>query len=523
MAIDLKQYGITANGKYVVYVNVGEYSINFVNVTANFPLTFSVSVPESAYYTFDGSEEVKQGKAYSFGINPTNAALNDFVVFVNDEKVEGADGRYTVENVQGNLTIKVLHGYIIVASGKTATVEYNGSTLKLINSTGVGHAYISAEYIAYMKSIGYTSVKFKLAPDGAIAAQACVAYNGKRIMKTDVAGTEIEYELSDDSSILEFWGQDSGGSGYQIRDSGSYLTITNLRFAKPAQGVNVLEEMYAEVGGETLFVSDKFVVGDAYSVTVNGETITTTVTTDSQLSVNFTTLTVGKTYSAVCENENYKITFANVFAATKVIRTVGDLSVLAEGDAERTESITGYYVLGNDIDAKGTRVSSGYKWDAYGFAGTLDGRGHTISDIKAGTTGIFGQIQGGTVKNINFIDVTICEEWGAALFAVVMQNSILSNVSVTYKEISADDTTVSGLLMSRVTAGNYTNWQNVTLDARGLHVPCLFGSQATLTGTNVAFKNVTIYAGSYNAVAYTDAGTATKITELPSGVTVEIL
>lgn len=85
-----------------------------------------------------------------------------------------------------------------------------------------------------MKSIGYTSVKFKLAPDGAIAAQACVKYNGKQIMKTDVAGTEIEYELSDVSSILEFWGQNLGGSGYQIKDLGSYLTISDLTFIKSA-------------------------------------------------------------------------------------------------------------------------------------------------------------------------------------------------------------------------------------------------------------------------------------------------
>lgn len=526
LTVDLRAYGVTANGNYTVYVNVGDYSINFVNVTANFPLAFSVTLPTSAYYTFDGNDEAKQGKSYSFAINPTNADLNDFVVFVNDEKVECTDGRYTVENVQGNLTIKVLHGYIIVASGKT--VEYNGATIKITNSTGVGQAYISEDYLTYMKSIGYTSVKFRLAPDGNIAVQSCVQYDGKLIMKTDVAGTDIEYDLSDVSSVLEFWGQNAAGSGYQIRDLGSYLTITDLRFVKSAQSVTVSEETYAEVGNEALLVSDKFVVGDEYTVTANGESVKATVTEATKLSVLFTTLAAGNSYTAICEGENYKITFSNVFAVTKVIRTANDLSGLATINSQATTDITGYYVLGGNIDASGyTTIATGYNWNN-GFKGTFDGRGYTVDGITALTCGLFGTIKGGEIKDVNFTNVTLGSgrENYAALFAGICSNLTMNNVNISYKAINlvqnyGGTDYLHGLLFSRVTNGKQ-NWKNVTIDASDFVVDSIFGAQAeTFSNVNSNFVNVTVKVKEGSVLGYTSSNKNTPITTLPSGITVE--
>ncbi len=93
----------------------------------------------------------------------------------------------------------------------------------------------------------------------------------------------------------------------------------------------------------------------------------------------------------------------------------------------------GYFVLDSDITyngpiyrmltASGANKAIGSKWTTigdYGFIGTIDGRGHTVSKITAanhvsGTDGLGAQVHGifglinqnGVIKNISFTDITL--------------------------------------------------------------------------------------------------------------------
>lgn len=82
-----------------------------------------------------------------------------------------------------------------------------------------------------------------------------------------------------------------------------------------------------------------------------------------------------------------------------------------------------YYVLGNDIVGDNPTYPNynGESWtpdspyeDAQGFAGTLDGAGYTISNIDFTEYSIFGEINGGTIKNLN-LEGTL-HYWAHSLF-----------------------------------------------------------------------------------------------------------
>ncbi|WP_214630848.1 S-layer homology domain-containing protein [Paenibacillus agaridevorans] len=88
-------------------------------------------------------------------------------------------------------------------------------------------------------------------------------------------------------------------------------------------------------------------------------------------------------------------------------------------------NLAGHYALGADIDLSdylsptGAGYNDGDGWEPVGtggdisnaFSGTLDGNGHTISNLQmnstAGAVGLFGVTSGAAIRNIGLIDVNI--------------------------------------------------------------------------------------------------------------------
>ncbi|MBE6136944.1 MAG: hypothetical protein E7176_00925 [Erysipelotrichaceae bacterium] len=114
--------------------------------------------------------------------------------------------------------------------------------------------------------------------------------------------------------------------------------------------------------------------------------------------------------------------------SAKVISTADEFLAIKD-DAE------GYYKLANDIDFEEATVSL---FTAYtsGFKGTFDGNGHTISNIKlsvAESTGVFGTLDGATIKNLKIDNVALAPsttvKWAGAVAGYV-KNSTIENVEV---------------------------------------------------------------------------------------------
>lgn len=262
--------------------------------------------------------------------------------------------------------------------------------------------------------------------------------------------------------------------------------------------------------GETLVSSSVFDNGEEIaSVKVNG----VEAYNNGQISLGTT-----GAYKAIVTGTNGAMKIVMLHYADKVIREVADLSAVkytVVGGQNEIGSISGYYVLGNDIDAAGATISgAGYGWSQNtGFRGVFDGRDYTISNLTVNGNGIFGTLGGATVQNVNFEGVTLGQN--SALFASMSYKSTVQGVNVTYAGINAEVTSYAGLLVARQ-SNNQNKWIDVTLDADKLMVPVALGYNTN----NNSYENVTIKAVAVTAIGYTDGGN-TAITEWPTGITFE--
>ena len=143
-------------------------------------------------------------------------------------------------------------------------------------------------------------------------------------------------------------------------------------------------------------------------------------------------------------------------AYTRVIDHYSDLTDLFKDtdsttgyDAAKANSFDGYYILKTDIDAS-QHTAHAYSWAAsmgsnqlksnkyfIGLRGTFDGNGHTIDGLTLTSGGLFGAINGGTVKNVAFTNVKLGSAAYGALLCWYASDALVSNV---YAEIDAYST-----------------------------------------------------------------------------------
>ena len=173
---------------------------------------------------------------------------------------------------------------------------------------------------------------------------------------------------------------------------------------------------------------------------------------------------------------------AGTSASPYLIKDLADLKAFRD-DVNGGNSYSGKYVqLDADINlnneawvpiGNGTRASSSYSGNA--FAGVFDGNDKTISGLKMTTTltnediamGLFGVVDGGTVKNVTLSNVNINisngDNVGAAV-GVLVGDGLVSGVTVSGSVKGADGIGgVVGRMMKSGTIENCTN--NATVEA----------------------------------------------------------
>ena len=182
------------------------------------------------------------------------------------------------------------------------------------------------------------------------------------------------------------------------------------------------------------------------------------------------------------------------------------------------------FVLANDID-----LSSVANWTTIGntnhyFAGTFDGNGHTISNLKVNNNaecqGLFGYVDGGTVKNVNIENASVTgTNCVGILVGEANHNSTVYNCR-TSGTVTGTGTYVGGLVGS---LGNSSNVRDCVSEATvfgSKYVGGLVGLSENNTITNCAtYGSVTAtynYAGGIvgwnqrslitNCVSYGNAG-----------------
>ncbi len=208
-----------------------------------------------------------------------------------------------------------------------------------------------------------------------------------------------------------------------------------------------------------------------------------------------------KPVSVVLESSEYLARFDfNVLFITKTITSFSEF-----GDyismAFNYDTIQGYFVLGNDLDAAGNYSPGSWTtsgWDySTGFRGTLDGRGHAIKNMKCGQYGLSGIIgNGALIQNLDFTNLTYTSSDSAgakyALFARGMKNATFRHIDIT---LSEDSVTNLGEAGSGKSLGLFTvetiescQFEYVNVDATGFDLLTLGGKQ----GSNAVFSDCEI-------------------------------
>lgn len=350
----------------------------------------------------------------------------------------------------------------------------NGATLRLEEGKTFD---VSATYFGLPVKVEITDNSGKLSiADGNLTAdsigsgtmQVSYTFDGKAVSYT------VKYEVSKKAQ--------------EVTTEVYYSAVDKLIHGLSFDGD--VTSVYQGANGVTLTKSDR----NDGSYAVSGLVVADTkVKGSTQLLIN---TTVG----------SYK--FINVVTVTKVIATVDDWAYMNIG-ADDTATKDGYVLVANDVDTTSminlhTTQNKGSVWAnsdtvgkvggwaaTLGLRGTFDGNGKTIK-VKSAKVGIFGVINGLTIKDVCFI-VDATAEYPVGEGADSRVNVILAT--------GMSDFTLENVVV-KVNSVNLT-YNNYTLEKTYLSLANIIRQEASHPMT---MKNIVVDYGTYKMTDATKTG-----------------
>ena len=273
-------------------------------------------------------------------------------------------------------------------------------------------------------------------------------------------------------------------------------------------------------------------IGDTVSLTHNGKAFGDGAVLDGKLNVDLSDITETGALTLLASTVKNNVTYTfnvNVLLATKIIRTVDDLDVVkvTQTNIDNNTSIYGYYVLANDINVnwvKPMMASLTYKgtvknWEAnFGFRGTFDGLGHTISGFAVSTNGMFGHVgKGAVIKNVKFDKFKYNGHYNGGLFGGTVRGAEITGITLSNVEYTmpTKDPESTGFFAGRFMQNNKLT--DIKIDASKYDVYSVFGrniSNNTYSGVEIKVKSFTMLG--YNGDTMSDETMLLKL----EGVTV---
>lgn len=496
----------TVNAKQTVFVSAqstlesealayGTYTATFTSASDVLTLT-NVSVSNHKF-TFTagltaGETYVVELKSGAKSVKFTNVlAISGHVTTVDQLKALSGNGYYVLANdincAGGALTISNFSG----------TLDGNNNT---ISNFTVGNNGIFGSNKVTLKNVAFDDIT------------ASSALTESTLFGTDASFNNVSVDC-ENANLNTAW---SNG-----------ININHVKAEKNA---------YVVSGETTTTLYGNFVKGNTYTVTIDGIDATYTAYSNSKLvNVRVGSLIAGAKKTLVCRDNANGINYGfDVIGATKFITTAQELKELGVGGTVRPNGfvvgngavegkhVEGYYVLANDIDAKGVDFAAGnYYVNAY-FMGTFDGNGYTVSNVKVSEGGIFGAAQNATIKNVNFKNVLFHANEGKGFGTVTTdqwnsdggtgtQGTGLNNnvqwgfytgiLGGTAVNVEVSDVTIqvseyyntgyhgrtSLLFLSNKGSNRFSN---IMIDAAGLDVSNVLGAEVDASDV---YENVTIY------------------------------
>ena len=209
----------------------------------------------------------------------------------------------------------------------------------------------------------------------------------------------------------------------------------------------------------------------------------------------------------------------NVRVATATISTLNDWKTYI-WSTDAAAKVDGYFVVMNDIDQGSEAFNlTGERNVGNGFVGTVDGKGHSISLSGSNGFGLFGGMNGATVKNLTINKNGGSQGWSAGLLGAYVQNSVFENVTINITGANNGEPQLGELTRRGVWGSTFNNLKvNIT----NSKVASLFGAELSVyRGLNAKSQNKCTFS---NSVIQLDAvstmneiGHSGKTTENDSG------
>ena len=300
--------------------------------------------------------------------------------------------------------------------------------------------------------------------------------------------TDCTINLKKESSSLGMLGQCYNGETYNTYivngcDATEGITVVGITLTSPRPDVK-LANQYLSTASETVSLD----LGDyagytVQSIDLDGADIGTTdvsaITIPADIKADPRNHGAGSTYTVVVEKDGapYKIAIPVTFV-TDTIATAADFAKVQP--ATETSAVYGYYLLTADISGGIAAGAAGRPQPTndgeYGFCGTFDGNGHTITSdaINGGLFSLLGR--NAVIKNTTFTCNSIAQNQWASLLACYGIGATIQDVTFNFSGITGADAGNKGLIFEM--GGRDCDFNNVVINITG-NASTLFGAHAT--------------------------------------------
>ena len=261
----------------------------------------------------------------------------------------------------------------------------------------------------------------------------------------------------------------------------------------------VVEESYdVELAAQTDFVID--FAEDVKSITIGDTAISSYTVSGGKLTIPYATLSTitPNDYQMIIETES-KSYETNIAIITKIIKTADDLIAL-----QKTEDVTAYYVLGDNVTLTGTfaGITTGT------FSGIFDGRGYAISGLNVSATGLLGvTAKNVVVKNVAFPNALYSGNTAGVIARNMSGDNSVENVFISFTCTGAWSRNVGSLCFEL--DGTLSIKNAVIYHANAYHYPNYPEFGTILASNKGTITAETVYAASDKQLETVYAGSAT--------------
>ncbi|MCT7529622.1 filamentous hemagglutinin N-terminal domain-containing protein [Aliarcobacter cryaerophilus] len=469
--------------------------------------------------TKDISDADFQAGNYNFKGNSNESVINLGTIDV----INSGSVILAANEVRNEGTIKAIRGKIHLAGADEYTVNLNGNSLvnltvnkgvldALVKNSGTiisngGEVYLTTNAVNELLKgvVNNTGIIEANSLDGITGKVELFAHGGTAEISGNINAVDgfvetsgDKVKISDDFRVkADKWLIDP--KDFTIAASGGDMTGATLSSNLESADIEIQSVNGATDGAGDIFVNDAISWDAATKLTLNAQNdifINSAITASNasgQVALYYGQGAVASNNTAdyyikapinLQAGDNFFTKLGSDGSETiwKVITSLGSAGSTTGTDLQGINgNLLGNYVLGANIDASDTsswnvgnhdwntgtaEVAMG--WTPIGnssnrFTGNFDGLGHTISNLKINNksnfTGLFGNTDGATIKNIGVVDADIQSHYAAGILIGDAKNTTIKK-SYTTGKITGTSNEIGGLVGRFASGGGNSYIEN---------------------------------------------------------------